>query len=1049
MASPTATVEDARTERSPGGGAPLSLLEAIGDAVIAIDEASRVTYWGPGAERLYGVPASAAVGRPLAESHAYEWDTPDDERRAWSALERDGSWRGRSVHVLRSGARLRVDATVTVLRDERGRRSGLLAVIRDETARWEADEARRRAEAELAAGEARYRELFEGLLETIFIYEPVLDERGELADVVLRDANDAALAQVGRPLEELRGRTATELFGAEAVRPFLATLARVSRTGLSDRWESAFDWNSRQYVASAHRSAGGLLVAAGLDVTDRRRAEEALRESEERFRAAFAHAAIGFAMKSPDGRVLEVNGAYCELTGYPADELRGLTVDRLIHAGDLPGYRALLDRALAGELRDFVVENRYARKDGSELWVRKSVSLVRDAAGAPRWFIALVEDVSDRRAVEARLRESEERALRRAAELEAVLDTVPAAVWIARDARGDRIEANRVGAELLRAPPGSNLSVTAPGIDRPRHFTVQRDGRVLGEDELPVQRAARTGEEIKQAETDVVFEDGEVRQFLGNAAPIRDAEGRVTGSVGAFIDVTARKRAERSVQESEARLRAFVDSDVIGILFGDVEGRVYDCNREFARIVGRTREDVLAGKVDWKVITPAEDRPLDAVALGEARETGRCRPYEKRYARPDGTLVPVQVGYTLLEPDRTRSVAFILDITERKAAELAVREADRRKTEFLAFLSHELRNPLGPIKNSIVLMERAGADGSIARRAREVLQRQTRQLERLVDDLLDVSRIAHGKITVRPERLDLRELLRRAWADAKALFEQRDVELLVSEPDEPVWVDADGARFAQLLGNLLNNALKFTPPRGRVELRLARRADVAELTVQDDGVGLDATELQRIFDPFVQSERTRAGHGGLGIGLALVKEIAARHGGDVRASSRGVGAGAEFTVRVPLAACGPEDRDSRSRRPSAGPGLAVLLVEDDADAAATLSDLLFLGGHRVQVAATGAAGIAAASAGAFDVLLCDVGLPDMSGHDVVRVLRASPPGARLYSIALTGYAQPRDRDAALAAGFDAHLPKPPPLEALDELLSEVAQRRWRREGGRA
>jgi CheY-like chemotaxis protein/two-component sensor histidine kinase len=370
-----------------------------------------------------------------------------------------------------------------------------------------------------------------------------------------------------------------------------------------------------------------------------------------------------------------------------------------------------------------------------------------------------------------------------------------------------------------------------------------------------------------------------------------------------------------------------------------------------------------------------------------------------------------------------------------------LKEADRKKTEFLAVLSHELRNPLAPIRNAIALLDRAPAESAAARRAKEILHRQAEHLSRLVDDLLDLSRIAHGKMHVELAPTEVRELVRRAYLDARVQFEARQVGLALIEPAEALWVEADAARFAQMLGNLLHNALKFTPPGGLVRLEVARRGDACEVAVKDSGQGLDPADLERIFDPFEQAAPSRDGVGGLGLGLALVRRLALKHHGTVRARSDGPGRGAEFVLELPLVAAPAVA--SASGAPGANLGtapLSILVVEDNEDAAATLADLLSLGGHRLRIACSGGTGVSLTASERPDVVICDVGLPDMSGYEVIRRVRASEHGRRVFAVAMTGYAQPQDREEALAAGFDAHLAKPPPLAELEVLLERAARR---------
>jgi signal transduction histidine kinase/CheY-like chemotaxis protein len=392
---------------------------------------------------------------------------------------------------------------------------------------------------------------------------------------------------------------------------------------------------------------------------------------------------------------------------------------------------------------------------------------------------------------------------------------------------------------------------------------------------------------------------------------------------------------------------------------------------------------------------------------------------------------------------------YAQDITALRVAEDALRVEARRKTEFLAVLSHELRTPLASVRNSIAVLDRAPPDSGTARRAGEILHRQSDHLTRLVDDLLDISRIAHGKIELRRSHIDARSIVRRTCEDAKDAFEERGVELYGAEPAHPIWIDADAARMVQMVGNLLNNALKFTPPGGQVHVSVRKRGVTCEVSVRDNGVGVDPDDLDSIFDPFVQAERTHHGaRGGLGIGLALVRELAISHGGRVRALSDGPGRGTEILLTLPLSL------NQGDEGPTAGaatvqpraPGLSILLVEDNEDARESLALLLTLSGHDVNVVTTGRAGVEAVSAHHPDVLICDVGLPDLSGFEVIRAIRAEHPASGLFAIALTGYAQPQDRDQAFKAGFDAHLAKPPDFAQLDQILFEVARRKIRPSG---
>jgi len=369
-----------------------------------------------------------------------------------------------------------------------------------------------------------------------------------------------------------------------------------------------------------------------------------------------------------------------------------------------------------------------------------------------------------------------------------------------------------------------------------------------------------------------------------------------------------------------------------------------------------------------------------------------------------------------------------------RAANESLTEADRRKNEFIGMLSHELRNPLAPIRNSIYLLDRASPGSEQAVRAKEVIRRQAEHLARLVDDLLDVTRISRGKIELQRARIDLCDVVRKSCDDHRTLFDGRDLGLRV-EGSGPKWIEADATRVSQIVGNLLQNAAKFGRRGGAVTVSMDSANGQVELRVRDDGIGISPDLLPRLFEPFVQGDGSLARtKGGLGLGLALVKGLAELHGGSVRVRSEGNGRGAEFVVTLPLAT---QPREEPASPPPGGAtgALDLLVVEDNADAAESLAEVLRTEGHRVQVAMDGRTGLAKARALRPDVVLCDIGLPDMDGYEVARALRADAALGAARLIALSGYALPEDQRLAAEAGFDLHLAKPPSLEALFASLS--------------
>jgi signal transduction histidine kinase/ActR/RegA family two-component response regulator len=370
-------------------------------------------------------------------------------------------------------------------------------------------------------------------------------------------------------------------------------------------------------------------------------------------------------------------------------------------------------------------------------------------------------------------------------------------------------------------------------------------------------------------------------------------------------------------------------------------------------------------------------------------------------------------------------------------------EANQRKDQFLAMLAHELRNPLAPMWNALHVLRLGGANGSAVEQARAVAERQVRHMARLVDDLLDVSRIAHNKIQLRKNRIELAAVVTGAVEATRALVEARRHALSVSLPTTAVWLEADPTRLEQVLVNLLTNAAKYTEPGGRIGLTAERDGDVLVLRVRDNGVGIAPDMLVQVFEPFVQAERSRdRAQGGLGIGLALVRSLVELHGGSIVATSAGPGQGSEFTVRL---AALPEARAEvpgvvfAAGQPSQGRALRVLVVDDDVDAAQSLAMLLNLWGHEVYATHDGAAALEAAQAWQPAVVLLDIGLPGMDGYEVARRLRAARGPARPLLVALTGYGQEEDRRRSQEAGFDRHLVKPADPETLEMLL---AQSEW-------
>ena len=519
------------------------------------------------------------------------------------------------------------------------------------------------------------------------------------------------------------------------------------------------------------------------------------------------------------------------------------------------------------------------------------------------------------------------------------------------------------------------------------------------------------------------------------------AEPSVQAIVGNFRDITERREAERVRSE----LAAIVESSEDAIIGEDLQGLITSWNKGAERLYGYVAEEVL-GKSVSLLHSAAQPDEFPNV-LERLRRGERIEPYQTMRVRKNGSRAEVSLSVSPIKDGDGNVVGaakIARDIGRQKRLEEELRqradalaEAGQQKDQFLAMLAHELRNPLAPLLTGLHLLRQPQAPAETRERTREMMERQLRHLSRLVDDLLDVSRIVRGRVQLCKERLDLGQLARTASEDRRPTLERAGLTLVLETPETAAWVAGDATRLTQIVNNLLDNAVKFADGGRNVAVRV--RADAehrrAVLSVRDDGMGIEAELLSRLFAPFAQADRSldRA-RGGLGLGLALVKGLAELHGGSVEALSEGTGRGAEFIVRLPLEGEPPALAEMAAAPPSRGRRRRILIVEDNRDSADSLRILLQLLGHEVQVAYTGPAGVEAAKEWRPDIVLCDIGLPGLDGYGVARELRLNPITARVRLLALTGYGHDDDRRRSREAGFDHHLVKPADPGELQRLL---------------
>lgn len=537
--------------------------------------------------------------------------------------------------------------------------------------------------------------------------------------------------------------------------------------------------------------------------------------------------------------------------------------------------------------------------------------------------------------------------------------------------------------------------------------------------------------------------DGSARPFLTRVQPVKGDDGRVAWWFGTHTDIGELKRVEEALRDSERTHRIVAENTYDFEFWRAPDGRYLYVSPSCERVSGHTPAEFLADPDLLLRLVHPEDRTLFEGRMRTLTGDREDVEFEFRIVHRDGTVrwlaqacQPVfsEWGEYLGVRGSNR------EVTDRKRAEEALRAADRRKDEFLVTLAHELRNPLAPIRNALQIL-RLSADPRDQEQAHAVAQRQLGQVVRLVDDLLDVSRISMGKLELRKEPTPLPAVLQAAVETSRPLIEQKGHELAVVLPDGPLTVDADPARLGQAISNLLINGAKYTDRGGRIRLAAGREGSEAVVTVEDDGIGIEPGQFAGLFEMYSQVDHSsERAQGGLGIGLTLVKRLAEMHGGRVEARSEGPGKGSEFVIRLPLAEatalpCAPERAEATAPVASH----RILVVDDSPDAAGMLARLLKLEGQEVRVARDGAEAIEAARGYRPDVILLEIGLPVMDGYEVARAIRCESWGKGIVIVALTGRGQAEDRRRSREAGIDRHLLKPVDPSDLESLLADLGR----------
>jgi PAS domain S-box-containing protein len=875
-----------------------------------------------------------------------------------------------------------------------------------------------------------------------------------------------------------------------------ATTGKFEDEGWRVRKDGSRFWAS--VVLTALRDETGVLrgfTKITRDLTERKRAEENARrllEEEIARKAAEANAqeaqrlqreerrqreqlhttltSIGDAVivTDTDGRVTFLNPVAQELTGWAPQEAAGQPLENVFRIVneitrqpvENPARRVLREGVVVGLANHTVL----IARDGREIPIDDSGAPVRGEGGTVAGVVLVFRDVTEaRRAVEARLR------------LAAIVESSDDAI-ISKDLAGNIVSWNQ-GAERLFGYTAQEI------VGKPLALLVPPDHPK----ELPqLMERLQRGERIEHFETERLRKDGSRVQVSLTISPVRDAEGRVIGASKIARDITARKRHEAdlrfladaskllaAVQDIPSTLQKvagvavphFADWCVVDLLEPDgalrlvAAAHVDPARVELARELRRRfPPDPNDPRGVWHVLRTGSPELVPEITDTMLQETvadDERRRILRRLGLRSYMGVPLGVRgqplgvltFVAAESGRhygPEDLRLAEDLAHRAAIAIEnaqlyseLKETARRKDEFLAMLGHELRNPLAPIRTALHVMRMSGASAAAVEQARQMTERQVGHLVRLVDDLLDVSRIMRGRIDLRKEPVEVAAVVAQAVETAQPMLDARGQELVLSLPPEPLRLEADPARLAQVVGNLLHNAAKFSERPGRVWLSAQREGDEIVLRVRDEGTGIRADLLPHIFDLFIQGDHSlERSRGGLGIGLTVVRRLVELHGGRITAHSEGPDKGSEFVLRLPAS------REPAGRGPGAeGQGTAltavarrVLVVDDNVDAAESMAMLLRLAGHDVRVAYNGPEALAVAEGSHPEVVLLDIGLPGMSGYDVAQQWRQQPAFRDTVLIAVTGYGQEDDRRRSHEAGFDYHLTKPVDADGLRRVL---------------
>jgi len=850
--------------------------------------------------------------------------------------------------------------------------------------------------------------------------------------------NPVAQSLTGWNEDEAKGKTLERVFRIENEKtrqpvenPALRALKEGTVVGLAnhtiliarDGTERAIDDSAAPIGNERGHVVGVVLVFR--DVTEQRKAQRRAR-----FLASIVEssndAIIG---KDVNGVIDSWNKGAERIFGYSAAEAIGRPIAMLAvpdRADEMPG---ILDRIKRGEQVEHFDTVRRA-KDGRLVPISLTVSPIKDEDGEIIGASKIARDISERKRAEEALHEEKER-------LHATLTGIGDAV-IVTDSEGLVTLMNPVAQSLT----GWNEEATGRPLEEVFHIINEQTRHPV---ESPVRQVIRDGTIVGLANhTVLVAKDGTERPVEDSAAPVRRQHGEVVGVVLVFRDATERRAAEAAAHKNQEIFKLVHSIAKIGHWEWNSQTDENKWSPEIEALYGLEPGAFEGTYQAWAKLLHPDDLAKAEEDVRRALESDKYFT-EFRVVWPDGSVHWLEARANVFKdrhgkPERIMGVN--MDVTEWKRIEEDLTEADRRKDEFLATLAHELRNPLAPIRNVVELLRQAGDDPVVTAEGRNIMERQLGHMVRLIDDLMDISRVTSGKLRLRRERVELAAAVQSAVEETRPIIEASGHELTVTPPEEAVVLNADPTRLAQIFSNLLNNAAKYMEKGGHIWLTAERADGEVVVSVRDMGIGIDAEHLPHIFEMFSQATSALGrSEGGLGIGLALVRGLVELHEGTIEARSNGAGMGSEFIVRLPVLDIQipklREGSDDGHEKPRSGVKHRILVVDDNADSAISLAMILRRLGHEIQTAHDGLEAVQAAAAFRPHVILLDIGLPKMNGYEAAKRIREQLWEQKVAIIAVSGWGQEKDKQKALEAGFDHHLTKPVEPGALSRLLALI------------